>query len=87
MGIAGYFFYAGERTLVGTSPRLGMHAWEAASGGAMLQQKMHQEWQITHDILYKLSIAIAQDHVLPGPPIKLNLLTMLGPISSYSALV
>jgi hypothetical protein len=28
-----------------------------------------------------------RSHVLPGPPNNANLLTMLGPISSYSALV
>ena len=82
---------------MGTRPRLGMHAWEAAIDhhrvGAQLMEdasrrasrsKAHHTWLM---MIYTLSIAIAQNHVLPGPPIKLNLLTMLGPISSYSALV
>lgn len=71
--------------------------WEAAlndhrTGTAQaMEDAIHlvvKEWRTPLCLmLYTLSIAIAQYHVLPGPPIRLNLLTMLGPISSYSALV
>ena len=51
--------------------------------GALLKQLHVSLWLMIHTP----SITLGQYHVLPGPPIRLNLLTMLGPISSYSALV
>lgn len=96
-------FYAPKWALRGSGSRKApwekkaRYAWEAAVDdhrvGAQLQWKMDLdllvlEWHIALGLMiYTLNIAIAQHHVLPGPPIRLNLLTMLGPISSYSALV